>query len=198
MSGTKCAVLLVEDHADIREATAELLRSEGYVVRTAEDGASALDSLRREPSCGVVILDWRLPDIEGGEVLRVVRADPRLAGMPVIVVSADNVTPERVRAAGGTACLRKPVAPDALLETLTRHMPCEQLVELPDVRCLGRGVPCTHALVCRVGGKEVTIFVDDIQETSEVRQPGDYGTLVIPLWVAVGLGVARLNPLHAE
>jgi len=71
--------------------------------------------------------------------------------------------------------------------------PAADLVELPDVRCLGRGVPWSRALVCRVRGKDVTVFLDDIHETSEVRGPGDHGTLVIPLWVALGLGVVDLR-----
>ena len=70
-----------------------------------------------------------------------------------------------------------------------------ELVELPNVECIGRGVPYRRALLCRVEGKEVTLSVDDIQPTSEVRQPGDYGTLVIPLWVAYGLGVVDRRPV---
>jgi hypothetical protein len=72
-----------------------------------------------------------------------------------------------------------------------------ELIRLPDARCLGRGVPVCRALLCRVRGKDVTIYVDDIDETSEVRQPGDHGTLVIPLWVALGLGVADLRSSRA-
>jgi CheY-like chemotaxis protein len=119
---TERAVLVVEDHDDTRDVTTELLRGEGYLVRTAVNGMSALASLARDPECGVVILDWRLPDMDGGDVLRTVRAEPRLAGVPVIVVSADGLTADRVRAAGGTAFLRKPVAPDALLALVARHV----------------------------------------------------------------------------
>ena len=39
---------------------------------------------------------------------------------------------------------------------------------------------------------DVTVYLDDIHETSEVRQPGDYGTLVIPVWVALGLRLVEL------
>ena len=68
------------------------------------------------------------------------------------------------------------------------------LIQLPHVRCLGRGVPYCRALICRVFGKDVTVSLDDIHETSEVRAPGDYGRLVIPLWVAYGLGIADRGP----
>jgi hypothetical protein len=67
-----------------------------------------------------------------------------------------------------------------------------ELVEIPNAHCLGRGVPYSRALLMRVGGKEVTLSVDDIDESSEVRGPGDVGTLVIPLWVAYGLRVVDL------
>lgn len=76
---------------------------------------------------------------------------------------------------------------------LAAGSPAAELVGLPDVRCLGRGVPWSRALLCRVRGKDVTVFIEDIHETSEVRDPGDHGTLVIPLWVALGLGLVDLR-----
>jgi hypothetical protein len=65
------------------------------------------------------------------------------------------------------------------------------VVELSEVKCVARGVPVTRALVCRVRGRDVTVFVDDIQDGSEIRKPGDEGKLVLPLWVAIGLGLVR-------
>lgn len=117
----KGTVLLVEDHEDTREAMVELLGCEGYAVRTAESGKTALASLERHPDCDIIILDWRLPDMDGGEVLCALRAAPHLAGMPVIVVSADGLTAEDVQAAGGAAFLHKPVAPDVLFTLVARH-----------------------------------------------------------------------------
>ena len=116
----KATILLVEDHEDTREAVAELLGCEGYAVRTAENGATALASLDRYPDCDIFILDWRLPDMNGGKVLCALRASPHLAGVPVIVVSADGLTADDVQAAGGSAFLHKPVAPDVLLALVGR------------------------------------------------------------------------------
>jgi len=74
-------------------------------------------------ACGVVILDWRLPGVDGSDVLRVMRADKNLASVPVIVVSADHVTREVVLGAGATEYFEKPVASDALLDAIARHAP---------------------------------------------------------------------------
>jgi CheY-like chemotaxis protein len=114
-------VLLVEDHEDTREATAELLRLEGWTVRTADDGGSALASLARLPDCALVILDWRLPDMSGRDVLRTIRTTPVTANLPVIVVSADGLTAEMVRAAGATGYVRKPLQPDTLFALVAAH-----------------------------------------------------------------------------
>jgi DNA-binding response OmpR family regulator len=115
---TRRTVLLVEDHEDTRDSTAELLALDGWTVRTADDGGSALASLARDSGCAVVILDWRLPDMDGRDILRSIRATPATANVPVIVVSAEGLGAEMVRAAGATAYLRKPFDPETLFALL--------------------------------------------------------------------------------
>lgn len=81
---TRPVVLVVEDEASYREAMAVGLRHEGFAVRTAADGASALRSFGEERP-DVVLLDVLLPDMRGTEVCRRLR---ELAPVPIVMVSA--------------------------------------------------------------------------------------------------------------
>ena len=91
-------VLCVEDNAVNLALVAELLALRPQVrLRTAADGTSGLALARAEPP-DVVLLDIHLPDLDGREVLRALRADPALAGCTVIALSA-NAMPDDIRGA---------------------------------------------------------------------------------------------------
>ena len=84
--------------------------------------------LAREHVPDVILLDLHLPDLPGDEVLRRLRADPRTASIPVVVVSAD-ATPasiERLRQAGADAYLTKPLDVDEFLRAVEQFLPAEQ------------------------------------------------------------------------
>ena len=96
-------VLVVDDHRDQCEALARLLRLGGLSTTCAVGGAAALDHLaRRTPD--LVLLDLMMPEIDGVEVLRRIRSDPRTAEVPVVVYSAACELDGRERAmrAGAT------------------------------------------------------------------------------------------------
>ena len=78
--------------------------------------------LAREHAPDVVLLDLHLPDVQGDEVLRRLRADPRTARIPVVMISADATprTIDRLRAEGADAYLTKPLDVDEFLSTLDR------------------------------------------------------------------------------
>ena len=83
------AVLLVEDDADTREVVRALLEEEGYQTAVAADGQGAIDHLTacEELPC-LVLLDLLMPRVSGAAVLRWMRTQPRLANVPVAVISA--------------------------------------------------------------------------------------------------------------
>ena len=124
-------ILIVEDHADTAAALKRLLAKRGHDVTLAESGEAAL-ALFDEAAAGgapvpqVVILDLGLPRMDGVEVLRELRRREALAGMPVIVYSAD-FTQQRMRAAqelGAREYLVKgAVSWAALTETVERYLP---------------------------------------------------------------------------
>jgi DNA-binding response OmpR family regulator len=94
------------------------LQSAGYDVCSARDGPSGLAAIRREKPVAV-ILDIRLPRMDGWEVLQSIRADPETSDVPVVVVS---VLDERVKglALGAADYLVKPASRDDVVAALTR------------------------------------------------------------------------------
>jgi CheY-like chemotaxis protein len=109
-------ILIVEDDADIREAMAECLASDGLATAGAENGAVALSALRAE-RYDAVVLDLMMPVMNGRELLAVMRADAELASIPVVVCTALR---EPDVHGLGTACLLKPFEVTDLLAALHR------------------------------------------------------------------------------
>jgi len=121
MADTERAItmVVVDDFADTRALIAMLLRSEGYAVKEAATGAEALVLAAGLPS--LMILDVNLPDIDGYEVCRRLRSDPRTAGITILQVSAAyRDTGHRVRGldGGADAYLTLPVDRQELIATV--------------------------------------------------------------------------------
>lgn len=109
-------VLIVEDDVATSEFFVDLLSMEGYHTHTAMSGQAALAVLGQQ-SIDVVLLDRRLPDMDGLAVCRAIRASIN-AAVPIILVTADQSAglAAAAQAAGVTVYLRKPMLPDVLLE----------------------------------------------------------------------------------
>jgi CheY-like chemotaxis protein len=113
-------ILVVDDDAPLRRAIRRLLSQGGFTVELAGGGAEALVRLQRSPRPELVLLDLRMPDVPGQEVLR---AGLALAAPPVMVVmsgSFDTMSKSELLAAGATACVDKPLALEALVQLLRR------------------------------------------------------------------------------
>ena len=113
-----CAVLIVEDDADLREMMAQLLSLEGFRAETAPNGRDALQYLERGGRPDVILLDLMMPVMDGWEFRRRQVEDPTIATVPVVVLSA--VDPSRAGDLGGTPFLKKPLDFDRLLELVRR------------------------------------------------------------------------------
>ncbi|HTE04561.1 MAG TPA: response regulator [Planctomycetota bacterium] len=102
-------VLVVDDERSIAQALGIRLRAAGYDVQCAFDGFSGL-AAAREWRPAAIVLDIRMPDIDGFEVNRRLRAQPELASTPVIFLSANVQESARqaALAAGAQAFLTKP------------------------------------------------------------------------------------------
>ena len=102
-------VLIIDDERFIAQALMLRLRAAGYDVRWAGDGASGLAAVA-EWRPGVIVLDIRMPDMDGFEVNRRLRARPEHEGIPVIFLSANvqEAARQAALAAGAHAFLTKP------------------------------------------------------------------------------------------
>jgi CheY-like chemotaxis protein len=109
----KRLVLIVDDNEDAREALAEIFQIDGFAVLTAANGQEALELLKIEHPC-VVLLDLMMPVMNGWEFLRRRKAQPELAKIPVIVISAVLDRAAGAQAAGADAVLIKPMNLDNL------------------------------------------------------------------------------------
>ncbi len=105
-------VLIVDDDESARVVLSEILLEAGLDVVVASDGAEALDRLREHPSPRVVLLDLLMPRVGGWRVLAVMRENPRLARIPVVVVTGCG---ERQYLPRGYRVLHKPIDPAVIL-----------------------------------------------------------------------------------
>jgi CheY-like chemotaxis protein len=111
--------MVVEDEDATREAMTELLGYEGFVVAAARDGLEALDLLAGNFAPDVIVLDWRMPRMDGPAFLRAIADDPALARIPVVVCSSDGrYIREAATALGACGVLTKPLDASVLLDTL--------------------------------------------------------------------------------
>jgi chemosensory pili system protein ChpA (sensor histidine kinase/response regulator) len=115
-------VLVVDDSLTVRRVTQRLLVREGYRVVTAKDGFEALERLAEERPV-VLLSDIEMPRMDGFDLVRNVRADPRLAGLPVVMITSRIAQKHRDYAAelGVEHYLGKPYAEEELLSLVARY-----------------------------------------------------------------------------
>jgi CheY-like chemotaxis protein len=110
-------VVIVDDEFGLAELIAEVLAEKGYSTAIAINGQLGL-ALLRERRPDLVLLDLMMPVLNGTEVMREMKADPLLAGVPVVLMTA---LPEAVPANEGLAyeaVLQKPFTPERLFEVV--------------------------------------------------------------------------------
>lgn len=116
-------ILVVDDDLPTREVLRVLLRSEGFDVATAGDGAAALEQLRLGERPGLILLDLMMPVMDGWQFRREQQRDSRLVDIPVIVCSAARRTDAHAPGLHALAYLDKPVDPRELLRVVRRFYP---------------------------------------------------------------------------
>lgn len=160
-------VLVVDDEEDLVELLRINLVQAGYEVEIAYSGAVALEKLENSPP-ELLILDLMLPDVSGLEVCRHVRADKKLAGLPIIMLTAKADEVDRIVGfeLGADDYVTKPFSPRELIlrvRALLRRSEkpsSEQVSELIEKKCiqldLGR-----HR--CLVAGQEVVLTAKEFR-----------------------------------
>lgn len=113
-------ILAIDDDAGFREGLADVLGDFGYSVRAAASGREALDVLRNEPRPDVILLDLRMPDMDGRRFREEQSRDAALSAIPLVVVSGSRDVEREGRSLGADAILPKPFRVRSLLESIDR------------------------------------------------------------------------------
>ena len=128
------AILLVEDHQDVRVGLSQLLALNGFLVADAADAEHAIDHLRAYPNgFALMLLDLLLPGLSGNDLRARQLADPQLSGIPVVVVSAYEPEPTVEARLKPAAWLEKPFRGDDLLKIVRRYVAPEMDVATPEL-----------------------------------------------------------------
>ena len=120
-------ILLVEDNDINRQIAVELLEAVNLRVKVAENGRIALDCVKageRMPSFDLVLMDLQMPEMDGYQATRLIRADPRYADMPILAMTAHAIDAERERcfSLGMNGHIVKPIDVDMLYRTLQKFL----------------------------------------------------------------------------
>jgi two-component system, OmpR family, KDP operon response regulator KdpE len=156
MSATPLRVLVIDDEPPIRKLLRMGLSTQGYEILEAPNGKTALELLSEKP--GLIILDLGLPDIQGLELLRMIRA--RSEGIPIVVLSSRGDEAGKVQALdfGADDYVTKPFGMDELLARMRAALRHQLQVhgERPVFRIGDLSVDLVRRIV-KVGDKEVKL-----------------------------------------
>ncbi len=119
----KKTILVIEDHEDNRRIMRDLLTSAGYEVLeavTGQEGVTAAEAHRPE----LILMDIQLPDFDGYEATRRIKANPSLRAIPIIAVTSYALSGDDVKAfeAGCDAYVTKPFSPRELLAKIREYL----------------------------------------------------------------------------
>lgn len=121
-------ILVVDDNPNNLAVLVGLLRSSGYQARVANSGRGAMGAIHaRAPE--LVLLDINMPDLDGYEVCRALKRDPKTSAIPVIFISAldDPIDKVRAFAAGGVDYIQKPFQAEEVLARVESHLKIRRL-----------------------------------------------------------------------
>ncbi len=109
-------ILIVDDEADLVELVSYNLKKEGFTVDSSPDGESALSKIRKG-KYDLIVLDLMLPGIQGIDLCRILRNDPKTAGLPVIMLTAKGEEVDKVLGLemGADDYMGKPFSPRELV-----------------------------------------------------------------------------------
>jgi CheY-like chemotaxis protein len=114
-------LLVVEDDAITRSALMMILSDEGYRVTACANGQEALEHLREAPRPDLILLDLRMPVMDGWEFHQAQTRDPDLNTIPVLVLTAERDPSSQTAAMNVAGILHKPIDPRELLDIIGRH-----------------------------------------------------------------------------
>ncbi len=113
-------ILIADDYEDNRELLRLLLAGAAYQVREASNGRECLDMAREDPP-NLIMVDLSMPQLDGWEVCRELKSDPRTAHIPCVAVTAHtDADCQKALQAGFSAYVLKPFQTEELMSTVAR------------------------------------------------------------------------------
>jgi len=120
-SPVSTTVMVVEDEDEVRLGISEILESRDYKVVLAPNGQVALELLQQGLRPSLILLDIRMPVMDGEAFYNACRDDPELSSIPLLVISADAATAVKLTRSGASGYLPKPVQPETLLRAIETY-----------------------------------------------------------------------------
>lgn len=117
----KPLILVVDDDGPILTLMKNILREFGFEAVVASTGAAALQSAR-EKTPDLVLLDKNMPGMSGTEVIREIRSQPRLAHVPILILSGEPVDRHELAELGANGAVQKPFDVPSLIENIRSHV----------------------------------------------------------------------------
>jgi CheY-like chemotaxis protein len=115
-------ILIIEDDADIARNLKAVLEGDGFAAETAKDGLVALELLRASQELpSLLLLDLMMPGMDGFQFRELQEQDPRLALIPVVIMTADGHVEAKKQKVGAKAFIRKPVDICTVVETVSKY-----------------------------------------------------------------------------
>ena len=120
---TKKTILIVDDSEFVRSYHSYILEQALFHVITAVDGSDGLEKLYTN-SCDLVLTDINMSHMDGYEFIRRVRADPKYSSVPIIIVSTESESKDKMKGflAGANLYIVKPSSPEMMVENVRMVM----------------------------------------------------------------------------
>jgi len=118
-------ILTADDSASMRQMIGFTLRQAGYEVVEAVDGKDALAKLESGTSVGLIITDLNMPNMDGIELIRAVRARAASKFVPILMLTTESSDDKKAsgKSAGATGWIVKPFSPDQLIAVVKKVLP---------------------------------------------------------------------------
>lgn len=118
---TATRIMTVDDSTSMRQMVSFTLRQAGYEVVEATDGMDALRKLQTQ-SVAMMLADVHMPEMDGIELVRRVREDPRSRFLPIVLLTTESQTQRKLegKAAGATGWIIKPFRPEQLVAVVQK------------------------------------------------------------------------------
>ena len=119
-------ILVADDDSSILNIISLRLKHEGFDVVVASDGQAVMGQISKHKEFDLIVLDIRMPKLTGLDVAKLLRKDPKTAGIPIILISASTASWKKVVQdsvnLGISECLRKPFQTEELLKKIYKGL----------------------------------------------------------------------------